>query len=185
MGFGNDIGRDVFDELFFRLQWVLAVRRQSEPFAYTEYMRIDRHCGLVPYDRTNDISGFASYSLQRLKVVDVIGYLTVIDGNEALRHLHQVFRFGTGITDRLDIFKDLVTRGFRQSLRCRVGGKEGRRYHIHPFVRTLCRQHHSHKALERIEEHKFALRYRHVRFKPSQYVLKALFGRHDKCDLGR
>ena len=166
MGFGNDIGRDVSDECFFRLERVLAVCRQSEPFADTEDMRIDRHGGLVPNDRTHDIGGFASYALQRLQVIDVIGYDAVIDGDEALRHLYQVFGFGAGITDGLDIFEDLITRGLRQGLRCRVGGKECRGDHVDPFVRTLCGEHDRHKALEGVEENEFALRNRHVGFEP-------------------
>ena len=77
-----------------------------------------------------------------------------------------------------------VARCPRETFRRRVGGKKGRRDHVNAFVRALCRKHNRYEALERRSEDKFALCYRHVGFKPSQYMFKALFGRHDKCDLG-
>ena len=67
------------------------MRCKSETFAHTEDMRINRHRRLVPYNRTNDIRGLATYPLQRLQIFDSIGNFTMINLHEALRHLHQMF----------------------------------------------------------------------------------------------
>ena len=79
MGLGNDVGRDVLDQLFLGLQRVLAVRREPEPFADAEDMGVDGHGGLIPYDRADDVGGFTSDPLERLQVVYVIGHLAVVD----------------------------------------------------------------------------------------------------------
>ena len=166
MRFGDDIGRDVLDELAFCLKGIFAVRRESKAFADTKDMGIDCHCGLVPNDRTDHVRGLTTDSLERLQVIDVIGNDAVVDFYQPLRHLYQMFRFGTGITDGLDVFKDFVRGGFREAFRRRVCGKEGRCDHIDPLVRALGGEHHRHKTLERIGEHQFALCDRHVGFKP-------------------
>ena len=111
MGFGDDIRRYVLDELPFRLKGILAVGRESEPFADTENMRVHRHGRLVPDDCTDDVRGLAAYSLQRLQIIDVIGYDAVIHLNQPLCHLHQMFRFGARITDGLDVLKHFVRGG--------------------------------------------------------------------------
>ena len=138
MGFGNDVRGDVFDQLAFRLERVAAIGGQAKTFADAEDVCVHCHGRLVPDDGANDIRGLASDALQRLQVVDVIGYLAVIGCNEALRHLDQVFGFGTGITDRFDVFEHLIVCRCGQGFRCRVGGEESRRDHVHALVRTLC-----------------------------------------------
>ena len=181
--FGNNGFRDIFDERFFGLQRVLAVRRQTQPFAYPENMRIHRHGGLIPNHRTYHVRRLATDSLQRLQVLDIVRYDAVIDLYQPLRHLYQVLRFRARITDGLYVFEHLIACGFCHCFRRRVGGKEGRRHHVHPLVRTLRGKHNGHKALERIDEYQLTFRYRHVGFKPRQYMFKPLFGRHDRCDL--
>lgn len=108
MRFGDDGGGDVLDELAFCLKGIFAVRRESKAFADTKDMGIDCHCGLVPNDRTDHVRGLTTDSLERLQVIDVIGNDAVVCFHQPLRHLYQVFRFGTGITDGLDVFKDFV-----------------------------------------------------------------------------
>ena len=111
MGFGDDGSRDVLDELAFGLKRILTVGRETETFADTEDMGIDRHSGLIPNDRTNDVSGLATDTLQRLQVFDVIGNDAVVGRDQTLRHLNQVFGFRSRITDGFDVFKDLVCSG--------------------------------------------------------------------------
>ena len=108
MGFGDDGSRDVLDELAFCLKGIFAVRRESKAFADTKDMSIDCHCGLVPNDRTDHVRGLTTDSLERLQVIDVIGNDAVVCFHQPLRHLYQMFRFGTGITDGLDVFEDFV-----------------------------------------------------------------------------
>ena len=108
MRFGDDVGGDVLDELAFCLEWVLAVGGQSESFGDAEDMCVHCHGRLVPDDGADDVGGLASDALKGLEVIDVIGYDAVVGGDEALRHLNQMFGFGTGITDGFDVFEDLI-----------------------------------------------------------------------------
>ena len=183
MGFGDDVFRDILYKLAFRLQGILAVRREAESFADTEDMSVHRHGGLVPDDCTDHVRRLAADTLQRLQVLDIIGHDTVVDFYKPLRHLHQVLCFTARITDGLDVFEHLVARCLSQGLRRRVGGKKRRRHYIDPLVRALRGEHHSYQALERVGKHQLTLCHRHVRFEPSQYVLKPLFGSHGRCDL--
>ena len=166
MGFGDDGSRDIFDELAFCLKRILAVGRETETFADTEYMCIDRHSGLIPDDRTNDVGGLATNSLQRLQVFDVIGYDAIVDRDQTLRHLNQVFGFRAWVADRLDVLKDLVGGSFREAFGRRVSGKEGRSDHIDALVRTLRGEHHSYQALEGTGKNQFTFCNGHVRLKP-------------------
>ena len=178
MSFGNDIRRDVFDQLFLRLQGVLAVRGEAEPFADTEDMGIHRHGGLVPDDGTDNIGSFASYALERLQILDIIGNSTVIGLHQAFRHGYQMFRFGTRVTDGLDIFKHLIAGGISHGLRGGISGKEGRCHHVHALVRTLRGEHHGHQTLEGIGKNQFAFRHRHVGLKPRENVFIAFSNQH-------
>ena len=108
MRFGDDFRRDVSDELFLGLQRVLAARRQTDSFADAENMRINRHRRLVPDDGAHDVRGLASYALERLQLLYCVRHFAVIDLRQALRHLNEVFGFGAGVTDRLDVFEDLI-----------------------------------------------------------------------------
>ena len=175
MGFGNDVGRDVFDQLTLCLERVLAVGGQTEPFADTKNMRVHRHGGLIPDDRTDYVRRFASNALEGLEIIDVIGHDSLESGDETLCHLDEVFGFGAGITDRFDVFEDLIGGGFGQGFGCGVRRKEGRGDHVHPFVGTLGGEHHRHEALEGICEVQLTLRYRHVGFKPTENGFKELF----------
>ena len=87
------------------------MRSQPEPFADAEDMRIYRHGGLVPDDGAHDVRGLASYALERLQLLYCVRHFAVIDLRQALRHLNEVFGFGAGVTDRLDVFEYLVRRG--------------------------------------------------------------------------
>ena len=69
MRFGDDLRRDVSDELFLGLERVLAIRGQPEAFAEAEDMRINRHRRLVPDDGAHDVRGLASYALERLQLL--------------------------------------------------------------------------------------------------------------------
>ena len=80
------------------------------------------------------------------------GHEAVEGRDETLCHLDEVFGFGTGITDRFDVFEDLIRGGFGQGFGCGVRRKEGRGDHVHPFVGALGGEHHRHKALEGICE---------------------------------
>ena len=91
VGFGNDVGRDISDEGFLRLERVLAVGGETETFADAEDMGIDGHGRLVPNDGTDDVGSFASDSLKGLQVLDIIGYDAVVRGDESLRHGNQMF----------------------------------------------------------------------------------------------
>ena len=93
MGFGDDGSRDVLDELAFGLKRILAVGREAETFADTEYMGIDRHSGLIPNDRADYVRRFASNALEGLEIIDVIGHDAVEGGDETLCHLNEVFGF--------------------------------------------------------------------------------------------
>ena len=93
MGFGNDVGRDVFDQLTLCLERVLAVGGQTESFADTEDVRVHRHGGLIPDDRADYVRRFASNALKGLKVIDVIGHEAVEGRDETLCHLNEVFGF--------------------------------------------------------------------------------------------
>ena len=108
MRFWDDGSRDVLDELAFCLEWVLAVGGQAESFGDTEDMCINRHSGLVPDDRADDVGGLSSDTLEGLQVIYVIGDDAVVGGDEALRHLDQMFRLRARITDGFDVFEDLV-----------------------------------------------------------------------------
>lgn len=171
---GNEVLGDVTDELPFGLERVLAMGGEAEPFAHAEDMRVHGHGGLIIDDGTDHIGSLASHALQRLQLFNGVGHLAVIDLDEALRHSHQVFRFGAGITDGLNIREDLIGGGPGQGFRRRVGGKESRRYHVYPLVRTLRREHDRHEALEGVCEMQLTLRNRHVGLEPGQYVLKAV-----------
>ena len=81
MGFGNDVGRDVFDQLTLCLERILAVGGQTEPFADPKNMRVYRHGGLIPDDRTDYVRRFASDALEGLKIIDVIGHDTLESGD--------------------------------------------------------------------------------------------------------
>ena len=174
MGFGNDVGRDVFDQLTLCLERVLAVGGQTEPFADTKNMRVHRHGGLIPDDRADYVRRFASNALEGLEIIDVIGHDTLESGDETLCHLNEVFGFGTGITDRFDVFEDLIGGSCGQGFGCGVCCKEGRGDHVHPFVGALGGEHHRHKALEGIREVQLTLRYRHVGFKPTENMCKPI-----------
>ena len=93
MGFGNDVGRDVLDQLTLCLERVLAVGGQTESFADTEDVRVHRHGGLIPDDRTDYVCRFASDALEGLEIIDVIGHDTLESGDETLCHLNEVFGF--------------------------------------------------------------------------------------------
>ena len=175
MGFGNDVGRDVFDQLTLCLERVLAVGGQTEPFADPKNMRVHRHGGLIPDDRADYVRRFASNALEGLKVIDVIGHDAVEGGDETLCHLNEVFGFGAGITDRFDVFEDLIGGSCGQGFGCGVRRKEGRGDHVHPFVGALGGEHHRHEALEGIREVQLTLRYRHIGFKPTKNGFKELF----------
>lgn len=174
MGFGDDLCGDVSDELFLGLERVLAVRGQTEAFADAEDMRINRHRRLVPDDGAHDVRGLSSYALERLQFLNRVRHFAVIDLRQALRHLNEVFGFGAGVTDRLDVFEDLVRRGCGEGFRRGVGGKKSRRDHVHPFVGALRREHYRHQALERVGKMQLALRYRHVRLKPRENMLESI-----------
>ena len=111
MGFGDNLGRDILHELALCLQGVLAVRRETEPFADAEDMGIYGHGRLVPDDCADDVGGLATDSLKCLEILDIIRHDTVVCFYKALRHGYQMFRFGTRITDGLDVFEYLVRRG--------------------------------------------------------------------------
>ena len=178
MGFGDDLRGDVLDELFLGLERVLAVGGQSETFADAEDMRIDRHGGLVPDDGAHHVRRFASYALERLQLFDRVRYFAVIDLRQALRHLNEVFCFGAGITDGLDVFEDLIAGRYGEGFGRRVGGKKSGRDHVDAFVGALRREHHCHEALERVGEMQLTLRDRHVGFEPRENMLESLFCRH-------
>ena len=174
MGFGDDLRGDVSDELFLGLQRVLAIRGQPEAFADAEDMRIDRHRRLVPDDGAHHVRGFASHALERLQLLYCVRHFAVIDLRQALRHLNEVFGFGAGITDRLDVFEDLIAGRCGEGFRRGVGGKKSRRDHVHTFVGALRREHYRHQALERVGKMQLALRYRHVRLKPRENMLESI-----------
>ena len=180
MGFRDDISGDVFDKLLFCLEGVLGVCSESESFADAEDMGVDRHGGLVPNDRTDDVGGLASDTLECLEVIDVIGYDAVVGGDESLRHGDEVLCFGTGVTDRMYVFEHFVGCSGGKGVGCGVGGKEGRGNHVHALVRTLGGEHDCHEALEWRMEDQFAFCYGHVGCKPSDDVLKALLCGHDR-----
>ena len=148
MGLGNDICGDVLDQLFLGLQRVFAAGGESEPFGDAEDMGVHCHGGLIPYDRADHVRRLASYALQRLQVVDGRGHLAVVDLDQALLHLYQVFGFGTRVTDGLDVLEQFVGIGIGHGFGCRVGGKEIRRHHVDALVRTLRGEHDGHEALE-------------------------------------
>ena len=141
-------------------------------------MCVHGHGRLVPDHRTHHIRGLATHSLQRLQVLDVIRHDTVIHFHQALRHCYQVFRFRTRITDRLYVFEHFITRGLRQVFRRGVGFKERRGHHVHPFVRTLRREHHRHQTLVRRSKNEFALSYRHVGLEPREDIFIAFSYQH-------
>ena len=108
MGFGDDVGGDVLDELAFCLEGILAVGGQSESFGDAEDMGVHRHGRLVPDDCADDVGGLSSDTLEGLQVIYVIGDDAVVGGDEALRHLDQMFRLRARITDGFDVSEDLV-----------------------------------------------------------------------------
>ena len=108
MRFWDDGSRDVLDELAFCLEGILAVGGQAEPFGDAEDMGVHCHSGLVPDDGADDVGGLSSDTLEGLQVIYVIGDDAVVGGDEALRHLDQMFRLRARITDGLDVFEDLV-----------------------------------------------------------------------------
>ena len=178
MGFGDDVGGDVLDELAFCLEGILAVGGQAESFGDAEDMGVHCHSGLVPDDGADDVGGLASDALKGLEVIDVIGDDAVVGGGEALRHLNQMFGFGTGITDGFDVFEDLIGGSCCQGFGGRVCGKEGRGDHVNALVGALGGEHDGNEALEGVGEMEFALCDRHVGLEPSENTMESFFCRH-------
>ena len=178
MGLGDDVCRDIFDELFLRLQGILAVGGQSQPFAHAEDMRIDGHGGLVPDNGTNDIRRLASNALQGLQIVDIIRYLTAVYFYQPLRHLYQVLGFAAGITDRLNVREDIVAGGASHGFSRRVGGKERRRDEIDALVGALRREHDGHEQFEGVAVVQLRLGDGHVLCEPSKYMFEAISLQH-------
>ena len=178
MGFGDDVGGDVLDELAFCLEGILAVGGQAEPFGDTENMGVHRHGRLVPDDGADDVGGLASDALKGLEVIDVIGYDAVVSGDEALRHLDQMFRLRARITDGFDVFEDLVGGSCRQGFGGWVRGKEGRGDHVNALVGALGGEHDGYEALEGVSEMEFAFRDGHVGLEPSEDTMESFFCRH-------
>lgn len=185
MRFGDDVCGDIADELSLCLERVLAVGGEAEPFADTEDVGIYRHRRLLPDDCADYVGCLSSHALQGLQVVDVVGYLAVIDLHQALCHLNQMLRFRAGITDGFDVLKDLIAGSLRKLPGGGVRLKECGRDYVHPFVGALGGEHHGYQQFVRVAVVQFRFRYRHIRLKPGEDIFKALFSRHSVIPLSR